>query len=242
MRRGIAPLERYIVTPTTSKHRVFAWLRHPVLPDHKLIVFAREDDFFFGLLHSKIHETWCQTIGTQLRERESGLNYNIESSFETFPLPRPTAAQEAQVANAAEKLNKLRADWLNPPEWTVEKILKFPGSINGPWARYIAKEDKNGIGSVRYPRLEPRDAECAAQLKDRTLTKLYNERPAWLDNAHRRLDEAVAAAYGWPGDLSDEQILQRLLALNLERAAAEAKSATIKKTKAQRERNVDEIL
>jgi type II restriction/modification system DNA methylase subunit YeeA len=52
----------------------------------------------------------------------------------------------------------------------------------------------------------------------RTLTQLYNERPTWLDNAHRKLDTAVFAAYGWPVDLSDDDILARLLALNLERA------------------------
>ena len=86
------------------------------------------------------------------------------------------------------------------------------------------KPDKNGVGTVRYPRLEPRDADCAAKLKDRTLTKLYNERPAWLDLAHRKLDATVAAAYGLPADLTDEQILEKLLALNLERAAEEAKA------------------
>jgi hypothetical protein len=52
------------------------------------------------------------------------------------------------------------------------------------------------------------------------LTKLYNERPAWLDNAHRDLDDAVAAAYGWPADIAEEEALARLLALNLDRAAA----------------------
>ena len=52
----------------------------------------------------------------------------------------------------------------------------------------------------------------------RTLTQLYNERPTWLDNAHRKLDAAVFAAYGWPADLSDDDILAGLLALNLERA------------------------
>jgi hypothetical protein len=78
------------------------------------------------------------------------------------------------------------------------------------------------VGTVRYPRLVARDAECAARLKDRTLTKLYNERPAWLADCHARIDAAVAAAYGWPvrqaqggpADLSDEAILERLLALN----------------------------
>jgi len=62
------------------------------------------------------------------------------------------------------------------------------------------------------------DGASEADLKKRTLTNLYNQRPAWLDNAHRKLDQAVFAAYGWPADLSDEDVLGRLLGLNLERA------------------------
>jgi hypothetical protein len=58
-------------------------------------------------------------------------------------------------------------------------------------------------------------------LKERTLTNLYNKRPNWLDQAHRRLDQASFAAYGWPADIGDEEILSRLLALNLERAAGQ---------------------
>ena len=65
--------------------------------------------------------------------------------------------------------------------------------------------------------LNPPDAS-EAELKKRTLTNLYNARPTWLDNAHRKLDAAVFVAYGWPADLSDEAILERLLALNGERA------------------------
>ena len=72
-----------------------------------------------------------------------------------------------------------------------------------------------------YPRLAPKDTACAIELKRRTLTNLYNERPTWLDLARRKLDEAVSAAYGWPADLSDEQILANLLELNLTRAAAQ---------------------
>ena len=85
-------------------------------------------------------------------------------------------------------------------------------------------------------------AECAAKLKARTLTKLYNERPAWLDLAHQKLDAAVAAAYGWPSHLTDEQILEKLLALNLERAAAEAKAAKLKKPKVQRGKKDGEMI
>ena len=245
MRNAVQPITRFIVTPTTSKHRVFIWLAHPVLPDHKLVVVARVDDSSFGILHSRTHELWAKAIGTQLRERESGLNYNVETSFETFPFPRPTPAQEAAIAAAAKELNELRERWLNPPEWTVEKVLEFAGSVGGPWDRYIVSSTSNpqqSTGLVRYPRLEPRDAECAAKLKKRTLTNLYNERPAWLDLAHKKLDAAVAAAYGWPADLPDEQILERLLALNLERAAEEAKAAKAKKPKTSREKHTDEML
>lgn len=62
------------------------------------------------------------------------------------------------------------------------------------------------------------DAEAAARLKKRTLTNLYNQRPAWLDLAHKKLDEAVFAAYGWDPGLPDEAVLEKLLALNRERS------------------------
>ena len=177
--------------------------------------------------------------------------------------------QEAAIAAAAKELNELRERWLNPPEWTVEKILEFPASVDGPWSRYVdcggkrsttplspaparqsavaatALPAQSKIGQARYPRLVPKDAECAAKLKERTLTKLYNERAtkhAWLDLAHKKLDAAVAAAYGWPADLTDEQILEKLLALNLARAAEEAKAAKVKKPKTTREKNTDEMV
>jgi len=106
----------------------------------------------------------------------------------------------------------------------------------------VADPGQNGIGTVRYPRLKPRDADCAAKLNQRTLTNLYNQRPTWLDLAHKRLDVAVAAAYGWPEDLTDEEILEKLLALNLERAAEEAKAAKVKKPRTSRLKHADELI
>ena len=70
---------------------------------------------------------------------------------------------------------------------------------------------------MRYPRVVPKDDECAKKLKKRTLTNLYNERPTWLDLAHQKLDKTVFAAYGWPANLSDDDLLSKLLELNLER-------------------------
>ena len=293
LRRSLAGLHRYIVTPEVSKHRIFVWMDAVNLADHQTRAFARSDDYFMGVLQSRFHEVWALAQGTQLREKESGFRYTPTTCFETFPFPFPDDLQppvapsplptskprqpqpdrtyaenlaaknyfmgkeepppyggphqtpddhHAAIAAAATELNELRENWLNPPEWTVETILEFPGSANGPWARYVVKPDKNGIGTVRYPRLGPRHAACAAELKKRTLTNLYNERPAWLDLAHKKLDAAVAAAYGFPGDLTDEQVLQRLLALNLARADEEARAATVKKPKAQRVKQEDELV
>ena len=73
-------------------------------------------------------------------------------------------------------------------------------------------------------RLVPRP-EHVRDLKKRTLTDLYNERSAWLDNAHKALDAAVASAYGWTDytpAMRDEEILGRLLKLNMERASKTA--------------------
>ena len=73
------------------------------------------------------------------------------------------------------------------------------------------------VGTVRWPRIVPKDADSAANLKKRTLTNLYNERPAWLDLAHKKLDSAVFAAYGWDAGMGYEELLGKLLKLNLER-------------------------
>jgi hypothetical protein len=199
-------------------------LEKPILPDHALILFPFDSDYEFGVLHSCFHEHWARGQGTQVRERESGFRYTPTSCFETFPFPHPTQPLKEAIAAAAAELDTLRERWLNPPEWVKEEILEFPGAVDGPWSRYVHEPDDRGIGTVRYPRLVPRDEEAAEGLARRTLTNLYNQRPAWLDHAHRRLDEAVAAAYGWSldegGGLTDEQILERLLVLNLERATA----------------------
>ncbi|MBN1425734.1 class I SAM-dependent DNA methyltransferase [Candidatus Fermentibacteria bacterium] len=231
MRKALAGLGRFAATPRVSKHRVVVWLPPEVLCDSALVVFARSDDLFFGIMHSRFHEVWALRMGTRLETRP---RYTPSTCFETFPfptgvIPEPqTLAPDSpltEIASSARELNDLRENWLNPPEWTRTEILEFPGTVGGPWDRYIdpATVEERGtfkIGTVRYPRLVPRDADCAARLKQRTLTKLYNERPAWLANCHQRLDAAVAAAYGWSPDISDDEILERLLELNLERSAA----------------------
>lgn len=218
MRKAFGGLRRYIGTCMVAKHRIFDWLSAETLPANVVIVFARSDDFFFGVLHSRIHEVWSLAQGTQLREKESGFRYTPTTCFETFPFPwdhrlpleQLTPEQQkhhAAISEAAKNLDNLRSRWLNPPEWVREEVLEFPATAGGPWSQFIAE----GAGTARYPRLVPRDADCAKQLAARTLTKLYNTKPAWLVAAHEQLDAAVSAAYGFPADLTDEQIVEKLL-------------------------------
>src|SRR5690349_6091996 len=102
---------------------------------------------------------------TQLEDRP---RYTRTTCLQTFPFPCPPPRQEATIAAASKEFNELRARWLNPPEWTETRALEFPGSIAGPWSRYVAPKTvdaKTGVGTLRYPRLESRDADCAAELK-----------------------------------------------------------------------------
>lgn len=220
MRKAFQSLLRYIGTCRVSKHRIFVPIHSVFLPDSQVIVFAREDDFFFGVLHSRIHEVWSRAQGTQLREKESGFRYTPTTCFETFPFPEPTEVQRDAIAAAARELNALRERWLNPPEWTRQEILEFPATPGGPWDRFIEpiqnpQSDIQNPPLARYPRLVPSGEKAAAELRKRTLTNLYNQRPAWLANAHAALDAAVADAYGFAPDLPGAGILAKLLERNL---------------------------
>lgn len=127
MRAALAPLSRFIVTPTVAKHRLFVWVEHPTLPDHQLIVFARADDYFFGVLHSRIHEVWALRMGTSLGATP---RYTPTTSFETFPFPYPPGHEPpddphvAAIGAAAAALNEWREAWLNPPDLPPKELAK----------------------------------------------------------------------------------------------------------------------
>ena len=219
MRVALSKLRRCLAVVRHAKHFIFTWLDTSILPDDGIYIFARDDDFYMGVLQSRIHRVWALKQGTQLEDRP---RYTPTTCFETFPLPDATTEQQAAIADAAKELNELRERWLNPPEWTREEVLEFPASAVGPWVRYV----KDGV--ARYPRRVPKDADAAKQLAKRTLTNLYNERPTWLANAHAKLDAAASAAYGWPVTLTDDEILEHLLKLNHDRAAGQTSGAATK--------------
>ena len=200
-------LQRFIVTPEVSKHRVFVWFGPGICPDKNLVAIARDDDTSFGILHSRFHSAWSLRLGTSLEDRP---RYTCSTTFATFPFPDGLAPnigatdyaadpRAKAIAAAAKRLDELRNNWLNPPDLVRIEPEVVPG----------------------YPdRILPKDAQAAALLRERTLTNLYNARPQWLADAHRDLDAAVAAAYGWPADISEEDALAKLLELNLARAGA----------------------
>ena len=169
---AIAPLTRYIGTCQIAKHRLFQFIDAGTTPNNKVAVFAREDDYFLGILESCFHKVWAAAIGTQLREKESAQTYIISECFEKFPFPTPTESQRQAVATAARTLDRQRRNVCRP---------------NGVYRR--------------------------------SMTALYNENPPWLQTAHADLDAAAADAYGWPANLPDDEILRRLVRLNVSGAA-----------------------
>jgi len=257
MKRAIGSLPRSIATPEVAKHRVFVWLAPKIVPDKNLIVVARADDITFGILHSRFHELWSLRLGTSLEDRprytnsttfetfpfpehltprdtagwgpgatisgkheapaapgspcapSQGLPYAPPQGSPCAQTPEPARQHADAIAQAAIKLNQLRENWLNPPEW-VDWVI-------------TPEEEKAG-----FPKRPVAKPGHEADLKKRTLTNLYNARPAWLDMAHKVLDQAVAAAYGWTdysAEMPDDEILRRLLALNLQRATLQSQSA-----------------
>jgi hypothetical protein len=209
MRARLTSLGRYVATPMVSSYRTFDFLHASYLPDQKLVIFARDDLTFLGIVHSIFHRAWtlatCSWIGAG-----NDVTYSNQAVFLTFSFPEGlepnvtasgyAADQRARaIATATGRLVELRHRWLNPPDLIRVEPEVVPG----------------------YPdRVLPKDTTAAAVLRERTLTNLYNQRPQWLIDAHRDLDAAVAAAYGWPADIPEEDALARLLELNLTRAAA----------------------
>jgi type II restriction/modification system DNA methylase subunit YeeA len=181
-----------------------------VVPDTRLVVVARSDDVTFGILCARFHEAWTLNI-CQYHGVGNDPIYTQGTTFETFPFPEgltpnipadeyASDPRAIAIAKAAKRLDELRNAWLNPPDL----IDVVPEVVPG------------------YPdRILPKSEKATAELKKRTLTNLYNQRPQWLADAHRDLDAAVAAAYGWPADISEEDVLAKLLELNLRRAGRE---------------------
>jgi hypothetical protein len=194
LRPALQGIGRYIATVETTKHRIFQFLDQSILPDNKLIAITVEDAWVLGALSSRIHETWVSpnALGSRLGYGNDPV-YVKSTCFETFPFPAPTDSQKQRIGDLAEQLDAHRKKQL-----AAHPKLTLTGMYNV---------------------LEKLRAGDTLTTKDKTIHE--QGLVSVLAELHDELDAAVAAAYGWPADLTDEQILERLLALNLERAAEE---------------------
>ena len=209
MRQGIGELSRYIVTPETAQHRIFTWLRPPILPDKNLIVIPRDDDTTMGILHSRFHRAWALRKGSNLQDRP---RYTHTSTFATFPFPEgltpdvPASsytgdARAKAIAEPTSKMIAKRDRWLFNDDIYAKQASVLPG---GPDV------------------LTPKATASKENVANRTLTRLYNTPPTWLAKAHEEIDAAVAAAYRWETDISDDDALEKLRDMNVARQSAPA--------------------
>jgi SAM-dependent methyltransferase len=210
---------RYIATVETAKHRVFQFLDASILPDNMLVCIASKDAVHLGILSSRFHVVWTLSQGGTLEDRP---RYTKGHCFDPFPFPNPSNEQRDLIARIAEGLDNHRKDvQAAHPEITLTQMYNVlekvkdasrpPAAAPQPEGGESEPPQREGIEDVR--------ATLSAdeqRIFDDALILILKER-------HDELDAAVAAAYGWPADLSDDDILARLVALNKERAAEEAK-------------------
>lgn len=200
LRAALAGLPRYIATVETAKHRLFQFLDAAVLPEHKLIAIALDDAFSLGVLSSRVHTTWALAVGSRLGVGNDPV-YSKSTCFDTFPFPAAdtglTPALAQRIGQLAEKIDAHRK------------------------RQQAAHADVTLTGM--YNVLEKLRAGAELNAKEKAL----NERAfvGVLLSLHDELDAAVLQAYGWqqPGLLADvDRLLQKLVDLNVRRAAEEA--------------------
>ncbi len=192
MRNALAGLRRYIATVETSKHKPFVLLDASVCPDHKLYAIATGDAFFLGVLSSRVHLTWALAAGGRLGFGNDP-TWTNSTCFLPFPFPACSEAQTQRIRELGEALDahRKRQQALHPG-------LTLTGMYN------VLEKLRAG---------EPLNAK-EREIHEQGLVSI-------LKQTHDDLDAAVFAAYGWPLDLTDEEVLERLVALNHERAEEE---------------------
>jgi hypothetical protein len=197
LRPALAGLHRYLATVETTKHRVFQFLDRSILPDNMLVAIASEDGWHLGVLSSRIHCLWAIRAGGWLGMGNDP-RYSKSRCFDPFPLPDGAEAQKATIRAIAEELDAHR-----------KRVLAEHGHLTLTGLYNVLERLRAGVTPDALDEDDRRTFDDGLVLI--------------LKELHDRLDRAVAEAYGWPADLADEDILARLVALNKERAAEEAR-------------------
>lgn len=197
LRAAMPGLRRYIATVDTARHRVFQFLPAEIICDDKSVIIASDDAYFLGVVGSRLHITWAIRAGGWLGVGDDPV-YTKTRTFDPYPFPDANEAQKATIRTIAEELDTLR-----------KRVLAEHAHLT-----------LTGLYNV----LEKLRAGTKPDALDADDRRIFDDGLVLiLKELHDKLDVAVAAAYGWPADLSDEDILGRLVALNKERAAEEAR-------------------
>ncbi len=192
-RPALRHISRFILTTETAKHRIFQFFPTTIIPDHMLVCIALDDAFHLGILSSHIHVAWALAAGGRLGVGNDP-RYNKSRCFDPFPFPHSSDALKAKIRDLGEALDRHRKDVI-----TKHKQLTMTGLYN-VLEKVRAGDELSDADKDVY------DAGLIGVLK----------------KIHDDLDTAVAEAYGWPTTINDEEILERLVALNRERAKEEA--------------------
>jgi hypothetical protein len=183
---------RYIATSETARHRVFVFLPENVKPEHKLVVVGSTDAAILGILSSRAHLTWALRAGGNLGVGNDPV-YSKTKGFDPFPFPAYSEEQKQRIRVLGEALDAHRKR-----QQSQHPKLTITGMYN------VLEKLRSG---------EP--------LNDKDRLMHEQGLVSILKQIHDDLDAAVFDAYGWPTTLTDEEILERLVALNHERAAEE---------------------
>lgn len=183
---------RYIVTVDTARHRVFHFLNSEFICDDKVVLFAFDDAMILGILSSRIHTIWSLAQKTRLGQGNDPV-YVKSLCFDPFPFPVISQLNLAPMRALAEELDATRKTALSEnPDLTLTGLYNALEKL-----RQDTPLDDNDRGVVTRGRV------------------------LILKELHERIDAAVFRAYGWPDTLTDAEIIERLVALNRERADEE---------------------
>lgn len=211
LRKAVTGLPRYIATVETAKHRTFQFLDATILPDNMLVAIASDDAFIMGVLSSRVHVVWALAAGGDLGGNTP--RYNKTRCFEPFPFP------DVDGVGALLAAPHGRAEQA-PPLQIKTRVRQLAEALDVHRKRQ--QELHPGLGLTdMYNVLEKLKSGEALTAKEKTIHE--QGLVSVLKQLHDDLDAAVFAAYGWPSDLTDEDILERLVALNLERTREEEK-------------------
>ena len=193
-RNAISRLKRYIITVETSKHRIFQFLNEDTLADNKLVSIGLDEAAYLSILSGSAHTNWSLRSGSWLGVGNDSV-YVKSRCFDAFPFPVLNNERKIRLRSLGEQLDAHRKrQQERHPKLTLTQMYNVLEKLRAGEA------------------IEGKDKE----IYDQGLIGI-------LKDIHDRIDAAVAEAYGWPVDLSDEEILERLVALNKERAAEEAR-------------------